>query len=136
MNLQQGIGLAKCYDNIWDDDQICAEATEDCSPQKPNFTRQFSNTLKENKGKPCKEVREVASESLCVPEESSDGLSEEENDFEFKAELKGSLIKQIMKPMKFDFNSPSNYASQILTEKEGILLRKISSRKILRMLMA
>ncbi|CAI2387442.1 unnamed protein product [Moneuplotes crassus] len=134
MNFQQPIKLVTSHENIWDDYQICAEAVEDCSPQKPYFTRQFLNTLKENKGKPLKEFREVASESLCEPEESGDGSSQKEDDFESKVELKGSLLKQSMKPMTFDFNSSPNHTSQVFNKKEGRELRKISSSEILRVL--
>ncbi|CAI2384312.1 unnamed protein product [Moneuplotes crassus] len=49
--------------DIWaDEDQLLSE--DECSPQIPNVTKQFCNTLKSNKGKANKADFEVEQESL------------------------------------------------------------------------
>ncbi|CAI2362974.1 unnamed protein product [Moneuplotes crassus] len=38
--------------DIWSDDLVSCEGSDECSPQIPKVTHQFENTLRDNKGKP------------------------------------------------------------------------------------
>ncbi|CAI2386018.1 unnamed protein product [Moneuplotes crassus] len=134
MNSETQIKPFMGHKDIWSDDLVSCEDTDECSSQVPKMTYQFSNTLKDNKGKSNKE------DFCCLPmtpKDGDNGEAQESNSEQaaFREDLSlskpCSLRCKKPKAKTFTLNSQKRY----LSIKEVKLLRKVSSSEILQVLL-
>ncbi|CAI2367485.1 unnamed protein product [Moneuplotes crassus] len=123
--------------NIWDGDCQAIEE-DDCTPQIPNATRQFMNTLKDNKGKVNKKDFEDGycntnpTIGPCGQEEPSTSQIITKNS---EIRLKYKKRWQFLKPKTHYVSLPTNWIDQKSDKKELQALRRVPSSDILRSLL-
>ncbi|CAI2360149.1 unnamed protein product [Moneuplotes crassus] len=119
--------------DIWSDDLVSCEDTDDCSPQVPKITHQFSNTLKTNKGKSNKEDFNLN----CLLKVNGNGDSQDSRSKQASSLADSSPLEICISRAKKSKAKTYIRSSQkrYLNDKEVKLLRKISSSEILKMLL-
>ncbi|CAI2359099.1 unnamed protein product [Moneuplotes crassus] len=122
--------------DIWDcPDQI---DEEECTPQMPHFTKQFENTLKDNKGSSNKADFEEVLESIGSPEfcrikPSDEAVAGKLQKQKVKRKTKRKLGDY--KPNTYNVKTSSKWNGLNLADKEKKLLRRIPSDQILKVLL-
>ncbi|CAI2386262.1 unnamed protein product [Moneuplotes crassus] len=138
MNSQVKIHNLKISQDIWDCSDEDLIDGDECIPQVPHFTKQFSNTLKHNKGSTYPADFEDSIESVASPtfaclkprdEEFAERFREQKNKRKTKKKLRDC------KPKTFDAKTSSKCKGLNLSTKDKKLLRRISSKKILQVLL-
>ncbi|CAI2385936.1 unnamed protein product [Moneuplotes crassus] len=135
MNSLASVNEYKVSEDIWDcPDQI---DEEECTPQMPHFTKQFENTLKDNKGSSNKADFEKDFEGLRNPKimylkPNDQGITARFKKQSVTCRGKTKLINN--KPNTYNAKTSSRRRGFDLAAEEKKLLRRISSDRILKML--
>ncbi|CAI2358809.1 unnamed protein product [Moneuplotes crassus] len=113
--------------DIWSDDLVSCEGSDECSPQMPKVTHQFENTLRDNKGKPHKKDLMASLEAPFKEMISKDSLTINGKLKKFKTCSKSNPHCKRPKPSTYKSNSP---------RRKSKLLRDIPSCEILQLLIS
>eukprot|EP00344_Euplotes_crassus_P005729 CAMPEP_0196994594 /NCGR_PEP_ID=MMETSP1380-20130617/871_1 /TAXON_ID=5936 /ORGANISM="Euplotes crassus, Strain CT5" /LENGTH=142 /DNA_ID=CAMNT_0042410013 /DNA_START=1 /DNA_END=429 /DNA_ORIENTATION=+ len=123
--------------DIWDCTDEVFDDQDECSPQMPNFTKQFTNTLKDNKGKANIADFEESEEVAAMPE----FIRQLPSDEELAAQLPAQQVKRKSKrklkdykPNTYDVKTSSKWRGLNLTEMDKKELRRLPSDQILKVL--
>ncbi|CAI2378626.1 unnamed protein product [Moneuplotes crassus] len=132
MNSQISSKASDALQSIWDDElQVLEE--DDCSPQVPKMTKQFSNTLRENKGS----IRKADFGCFCLNTSQSGAVIDEDDSSKmFKDKERDQIELNLTKRKKVKLQGyasslVSNSATLTLSKMKPALLRKIPSIKIM-----
>ncbi|CAI2386851.1 unnamed protein product [Moneuplotes crassus] len=113
--------------DIWSDDLVSYDDSEDCSPQMPKVTHQFSNTLKDNKGKSNKEDFMNICEIPCKVQFFKDGPVIIGKSTAFKTSSKPHSRGKRVKPQSYNSISPRRNSKP---------LKEVPSSEILQLLIS
>ncbi|CAI2378317.1 unnamed protein product [Moneuplotes crassus] len=136
MNSQISSKASDALQSIWDDElQVLKD--DDCSPQVPKVTKQFSNTLRENKGS----INKADLECFCLNTNQFEAAIDVEDRSEIvynkekaQVELKSTKHKRV-KSQNYVSTSVPNSATITLSKMKPALLRRIPSSEIMRSLL-
>ncbi|CAI2360427.1 unnamed protein product [Moneuplotes crassus] len=127
MNLAGQIKPSLTLKDIWSDDQVSCDNSDDCFPQIPKVTHQFKNTLKDNKGKLKKEDFIKNLEIPCKGQLSKDDTIVIGKSTGFKTCSKHNPHAKKLKPLTF---------SSFVPRRNSKELKKIPSSEILQLLLS
>ncbi|CAI2386972.1 unnamed protein product [Moneuplotes crassus] len=125
--------------SVWDCPELAFDDQDDCSSQIPNFTHQFANTLKDNKGKPDMADFEKAIDAVASPNFARQKLIDSNltsSPLKQQTQMISKRKLEEYKPQTFNERTSTRWRESGLTLKEKKLLRKISSDQILKVLFA
>ncbi|CAI2362129.1 unnamed protein product [Moneuplotes crassus] len=137
MNSEKSSKPVSAIQDIWDDERQIIE-DDDCSPQLPKMTKQFSNTLKNNKGKANKDdfkpvIWNTSPEGYAFEPIHHVHIAQGTKNDEIRIKYRQRCNRT--KPRTYDLSLSQKWACCTIGKKANKSLRRIPSSDILRNLL-